>query len=433
MGGNKSGLAFLDYRDYPGDDRICIIKVSVKKALIIGSAISGKSAARFLLKKGYEVTCVDSKEVHMDIPISFFSDHHDFPNWDFDLVVVSPGIAPNHPLLKRAEKEKTQVMGELELGCQHIQQACIAVTGTNGKTTTTSLICHVLNACHIKAIALGNIGKPLTEYLLHPDPEEVIILEVSSFQLETMHCQCFDHAILLNIFPDHLDRYENVFEYARVKGRIGELVKSGGFLYLSKGVQEQFPSVIPNIPQKVIPEIPNNLRPDIVSQNVSAALQICKTFAISEENFATCISIFQKPPHRIEYIKELNGISFYNDSKATTVDSVIVAVKYLKKDIWLLAGGVDKGVSYKYWISTFRGKVKGVYVFGQAADKIAHDLGEEFLVIRVANLEQAIEQSFNKAKKGEKILLSPGCSSYDQFQNYERRGELFRKEVERLT
>lgn len=404
----------------------------MKKALVIGFGISGQAAAEFLLQKGYEVVCADKVKKTCHLPIEPVSDAQEFSDWDFDLAVLSPGIPSNHPLALQAKRRQTELIGELELGCRDLQQPCIGITGTNGKTTVTSLISHILNKNGQKAKALGNIGTPLTKYLLNADSRETLVLELSSFQIETMQSKCLDFAAILNITPDHLDRYPSFIDYGKVKCRIGDFLKPKGTLFLSDDVMQYFHPFVKNFPSQLIPETFSVGHDNIHPINLSAAFLICKNFGISMEAFTNALKTFKKPLHRLQFIKKIQGIAFYNDSKATNLDSVIQAVASLEKNIWLLAGGSDKGASFVPWISSFRNKVKGLFVFGQTAGKIQKELGKEYPVTITKDLAEALHKAFGNARPGEKILLSPGCASYDQFKNFEHRGEVFQREVERL-
>ncbi|MBS0625747.1 MAG: UDP-N-acetylmuramoyl-L-alanine--D-glutamate ligase [Verrucomicrobia bacterium] len=419
------------------------------KDLVIGLGISGKASAAFLLKSGRKVIGADKKaeslksEPLVKEGLELIIDQGPFPK--VDRVILSPGVSPEHPWVKEAKRLGIEVVGEIELALRHLKNRCVGVTGTNGKTTTVLLIAHILNSAKIPALALGNVGDSLSGYLLEPNRGEVLVLELSSFQLETMESKCLEAAALLNITPDHLDRYASMKEYADAKFRIGKCVKAGGKFWVSKAVKEIYggegevfdPSAeyAPWSDEKIaaismlryiqlgVPE----------KQNVQAAYQICKGLGVSDLEFRRGLETFRKPAHRIEWVDEKNGVTFYNDSKATNIDSVMHAVSLFEGPLILLAGGYDKGASYKPWIDCFQSKVKMIIAFGGAASKIEAELKDAFRLTRVGTLDEAVRLAAIRAEKGDSILLSPGCSSYDQFRNYEHRGDEFKRLVKGLV
>ena len=339
------------------------------KYQIIGEGLSAKGASQFIQKMGDEVVSEGG-----------------------DIIVISPGYPLSHPVAVEGRRLGKEIIGEMELGMRYVQNRCLAITGTNGKTTATMLTAHVLNQTGTKARAVGNIGLPLCSYLLDPDPEEVLVVEVSSFQIETMKTPIFAAGGITNITPDHLDRYDSYDEYAAMKYRLRHFVK--GPFYQG----------------------------DDLAFHLSG---------LSREAFVQASLDFIRPPHRIEHIKTVDGISFYNDSKGTNVDAVCYAVKALSQPLILIVGGRDKGASYDIWNPLFENKVKRVLAIGEAAEKIQRELKME--VELVGTLEKALEKSIAYATPGDAVLLSPGCSSFDQFENYIERGNTFKRLVEEKT
>ena len=266
---------------------------------------------------------------------------------DFDAIVVSPGISFNTSIYQEALHSGIEIIGEVELALRHISKSCIGVTGTNGKTTVTLLLEHVLNKNGVAAKAVGNVGVPLTSMI--NDPAEVFVIELSSYQLETMHSKVLNIALLLNITPDHLERYGNMVEYAKAKAKIFDCIKEFGNSNISEKCYLDWEELFSEqdlyfydrdktILKHIAPKSPHD------ADNILAAYYICRQFGIGAEQFALAEKLFVKPPHRIEFIKTINGIHFIDDSKGTNIDAVIKAVDSVNGPVILIAGGVDKGV-----------------------------------------------------------------------------------------
>jgi UDP-N-acetylmuramoylalanine--D-glutamate ligase len=393
------------------------------KVLVLGLGISGSAAVSLLLKQKHEVVGIDSDgDCGVDVRL-------------FDLLVVSPGVAPSHPLYLAARSSEIEIIGEAELAFRHLKQPCLAVTGTNGKTTTTLMAEHVLRSCGIKARALGNVGIPLTTYAMNPGQEEVIIAELSSFQLETMSTPAFDAGVILNITPDHLDRYDSLEDYAKAKCRLQLCMKENAPLYVSQSVLSEYASLLREKRCALLESIecflPLSYRQggEHEKQNARAVWGLVKGFGISEDAFSRSLESFKKPPHRIEFIKKVDGVSYYDDSKGTNIDAVLQAVRTMPGEVILIAGGVDKGASYAPWKQE---KFKQIIAIGQAAEKIRAELEGTFPVALVKSMEEAVLQASQLAKEGDCVLLSPGCSSYDMFSDYAHRGREFQMQVHHL-
>ncbi|MFS8563799.1 MAG: UDP-N-acetylmuramoyl-L-alanine--D-glutamate ligase [Rhabdochlamydiaceae bacterium] len=354
-----------------------------------------------------------------------------------------------------AKKLGKKIIGEAELGLRELVERSsghkiVGITGTNGKTTVTLLVEHILKESGRRAIALGNVGDPFTEYCLSPNPGEIIVAELSSYQLETLTSKVLDIAVLLNITPDHLDRYPSMEEYATAKSLIqncmqpnaalyvnaevlrefGYLFKSkhrtfgslsGAFLWTDRHVVKQLEKV-----EFLLPQVYNQ-KGLHDSENVLAAWAVCKELGVEKEGFLSALETFKKPAHRIEFVAEIGGVFYFDDSKGTNIDATMKAVDSMAGAVILIAGGVDKGASYKIWKEKFSGKVRMVFSIGEAAEKIKQELLPDIVVHVVSSLAAAVEQAGKYARSGECVLLSPGCASFDMFRDYAHRGEEFKR------
>lgn len=436
------------------------------KVLVLGLGVSGRSAVRFCQARGSDVWGVDKSldiiKTHPEIKdlcrhgLQAFHESESIDLSEVDQVILSPGIPSTHPLCQKAQAKGIEIIGEVELACRHIKQPMVGITGTNGKTTVTLLVAHVLNACGKKAKALGNVGVPLTEELLDKDQSDVIVTELSSYQLETLSSQVLDAAVILNVTPDHLDRYVTMENYAVAKIQIHQCLKPGFPLFIHEHMVKDFSGQLQGIPYKTFGyesnsdiwtdlkqvfaksgnsfSLPSSLqgRRSHDIENFMAAFAICQSLGVSSEEFLKGFASFVKPHHRIEFVKNINGVNFYDDSKGTNIDAVIRAVESLEGPIVLIAGGVDKGFPYTPWIKAFADKVKCIYTIGQSAAKIEEQLKSAFSVTQCKNLEEAVQKAAKYAKTGDTVLLSPGCSSFDMFRDYAHRGQEFQRLVNNL-
>lgn len=442
-----------------------------KNVLVLGLGMSGQSAVRFLLKRGAHVSAVDDDQEKLcadsriaSLKGSGLTIIENASVWSchgpMDLVVASPGISPSHPYYKEALKRGVEVIGEVELGCRAITHRCAAITGTNGKTTVTLLTAHILNYAGKMARALGNVGKPLTQAIDEigesTDTDEIFVVELSSFQLETLRSTFADVGIILNITPDHLDRYRSMEAYAQAKINLGRNIKLSGKLFANHAIMGQFRQLLEKYRPRsygyaieadlstdsksvwldghiafTVP-IPLYGRPSIDLENMLAAYALCKEFGVSEQQFVEGFASFQKPPHRIQFIRNVNGVSYYDDSKGTNIDAVIKAVECMTGDVVLIAGGLDKGAAYTPWAKAFAGKVKLICAIGQAAKKIKNELDSDICIRIFSNLEESVKYAAKHAPTNSNVLLSPGCSSYDMFTDYMHRGREFQRIVQAL-
>ncbi len=391
------------------------------KTVVLGLGVSGKAASAFLLSQGVEVIGVDRKidalsqtpEIQKLVSQGLVLSNEDISLSQVDQVILSPGIPLSHPLVVRAQKENIEVVGEVEFSFRHIRNRCIGITGSNGKTTTTLLITHILKEAGFPAFALGNVGTGLSTYLLHPNPNDILVVELSSFQLETLKTRCLDFALILNITENHLDRYHSMKEYVEAKLSIQRCLKESGELFVSRQAASFCSGKIFDDGEK--------------PQNVQAAFAICRQFGITEEELCKAAASFKKPLHRIEEIGSINGVAFFNDSKSSNIESVMYAVRQFSGPLILIVGGLDKGSSYTPWISCFKGKVKHVIAYGMARDKIEKEIGSQIPCTKVGPFAEAVNTAIAMGQEKDTVLLSPGCSSYDQFPNFEHRGDAFRE------
>jgi UDP-N-acetylmuramoylalanine--D-glutamate ligase len=414
----------------------------MRKALVVGFGVSGKACAAFLQTQGFQVLAVDRKarEISPEPGIELQIDAPEVSLEGISLVVVSPGVAPSHPILQRAEALKIETVGEIEWAFRSIQNRAVGITGTNGKTTTALLTAHLLNEAGRKAKAVGNNGVALSSYAIDPDPEDILVIELSSFQLETIHskkldAKKLDAGVLLNITPDHLDRYPDLRAYAAAKGRMQACLKSNAPFFVADAViaayRDLFEQPLPferEISEKSSPlEAIQKGLPE--KQNIDAAIALSKAMGLTEEECAKGMQTFRKPPHRIEWVAKKKGVHYYNDSKGTNIDAVMHAMALFPGSVVLVLGGVDKGASYAPWIEAFQGKVKQMVAYGQAAPKMEQELSRFFPFVRVEKMVEAIQTAHLLAKEGDHVLFSPGCSSFDQFLNYAHRGDEFKRIV----
>lgn len=433
-----------------------------KRALVVGMGMSGRSAAQFLLAHGALVHGVDRNEQlfqQADIQaltkegLTVQSEKECIDIHQFDLIVLSPGVPLTHPLVQAAQNARLPIVGEIELGCQVAKNPILGITGTNGKTTVTLLVTHVLNQCEIQACALGNVQVPFTRELLTLAPEVVVVLELSSYQIETLYQKVLEGALLLNVTPDHLDRYQNMEIYAQAKFDIERCLKPNHHLYIEENTWKEYGHLLKITTPRLYGYLSTSfIHSDLVSvfrdgkkvfdlpfalkdrkshdlENVLAAYALCADRGVSGDDFLKAMSTFKKPSHRIEFITQHKGVNYYDDSKGTNLDAVVRAVQSLEGPIVLIAGGVDKGAAYTPWLEVFTNKVKMICAIGQAAAKIRDQIAPHIPVMIYHSLEEAVHVAAQSAEAGDNVLLSPGCASFDMFRDYAHRGEEFQRIV----
>ena len=426
--------------------------------VVLGLGLSGRGAAELLLKWGKLVVGIDAK-IRADNPEIqplidsglLLKDESEPLEWErVCKLIVSPGISPKHPLYRKAVERGIEVIGEADLALPLFKKPLVAVTGTNGKTTVVLMVEHILNKVGISAKAVGNVGISLCKFLSENQDPDLLVVELSSYQLETLDQRVFDAAVLLNVTPDHLDRYLNMQEYAAAKLKLRGCVKEGGVFFVNEQVPADFIPVGEREGVKTFgwnkgvdlraeghsicdgDKIPFSLplqfgRHDI--ENAMAAWILCSRFGVSPDQFCAGIETFRKPAHRIEFVREFNDVFYYDDSKGTNIDATIQAVKAMRGPVVLIVGGVDKGASYLPWKEHLLGRVRQVIAIGQAAPKIYSELNPYFAIKLADSLQSAVQLAAQVAAKGDCVLLSPGCSSYDMFRDYAQRGEEFKSHV----
>jgi UDP-N-acetylmuramoylalanine--D-glutamate ligase len=421
------------------------------KSLIIGLGKSGLAAYEFLEKKGDIVVGVDDSPIVMQRCGKVVEENPDICT--FDRIIVSPGVPPWNVFYSQAVALKKTIVGEAQLAFESIASPSVAITGTNGKTTVVLLIERILNISGKKARALGNIGTPLTSSVPTLEEKEIVIAEISSFQLETFGLASFDFGVILNITPDHLDRHGSMATYGEAKCHLQKCMKKGGKFLVYQDVVREFglllePGFITYGSTKesdywidglaikrgkyiemVLPHSCEGLAQHD-RENILAAFFVCCGFGVEKHQFIQGVESFKKPSHRLEFVATIEGADYINDSKATNIDATMKGVDSIKENIVLIAGGVDKGASYQSWKGCFGSKVRVVVVIGQAAEKIAKDLSPEYLVVFANTLKEAVNIARSYVRTGERVLFSPGCSSFDMFRNYSHRGDEFKKLIQ---
>jgi UDP-N-acetylmuramoylalanine--D-glutamate ligase len=444
-----------------------------KRVLVVGLGRSGVASAFFLQEHGAKVIVSDSKseaQLQSEVPalldrgISIEAGRHGERTFrDQDLIVVSPGVPSDQPQLQQARSLGIPVIGEVELAFRFLQGRVLAITGSNGKTTTTTLVGEILSKSGKKTLVGGNIGTPVISLAGQSTPETMVVLEVSSFQLESIEQFCPWIAAILNITPDHLDRHHTFQAYADAKARIFENQQAGDFAVLNaddpacvalqnkvKGsllwfsrkqrvengaflLGDQIIFRHNGREQPVLERADIHLKGEHNMENVLAAVAMTMVAGCSPQQVRQGVQEFRAVEHRLELVSTINGITFYNDSKATNVDATVKALESFAGNIHIILGGKDKGSDYSALIPLLKERVKRVYLIGAASDKIAAQVQNSTAVVRSGTLERAVHQAFDAAKSGDAVLLAPACASFDQFENYEHRGRVFKELVRSLT
>ncbi len=437
-----------------------------KSVLVLGLARSGLSAVRLLLRAGARVAGADENarvEIPADlaqVPVRVGGFGPELLD-GVDEVVVSPGIAIDHPLMVEAARRGVPLTSELELGSRFATARLVAVTGTNGKSTTVTMIGEILKAAGRRVIVCGNVGLPFCSVVSDLGPGDFFVLEVSSFQLETASTFHPEVAGILNLTPDHLDRYHDVEDYYRYKERIAENCGAGdGFFY--NALDRRCAAIAGRFPGRRIPfssagpvdggvflegedfvrtiggarEIFLDRRSlgVIGLHNVENALAAVAALAPYDVPAAVCrkaLSDFRGLPHRMERVAVVNGVSYFNDSKGTNVEATMMSLRGLDRPAVLIAGGHDKGGDFSKLIPVL-GRVKTVVTIGEAAPLIEEALSSTVPVARAQTMKDAVEIASRAAQEGDLVLLSPACASFDMFRNFEHRGEVFRECVKEL-
>jgi len=430
---------------------------------VLGAGLSGTAAALLLKSEGANVTVLDSAEENRLLKSTIDNlraqrirvicgQAADQNSAKYRFAVASPGINPASPLARNFSSRKIDVIGELELGWRSCQIPVIAVTGTNGKTTTTELLAEMMNECGQTTIACGNIGKPLSEVARAKKRFDVLTVEVSSFQLETIQTFRPSIAIWLNFAPDHLDRYRSVAEYRAAKLRIFEnqVEEDVAIVNASESLPEIRPHkitfsaytdradfrlvegsiVYENRPVLRLAE--TKLRGSHNIENLMATLAAGMARGLSFEKMVPPLCAYEPRPHRCEFVRQIGGVDYVNDSKATNLDAVEKALIAQSKPVVLIAGGKDKGFTFEPLRALVKEKVRSTILIGEIAERIACDWGGAVKCELASSLADAVERAHATAKSGEVVLFSPGTSSFDMFKSYADRGDQFRALVQAL-
>ncbi|WP_457681559.1 UDP-N-acetylmuramoyl-L-alanine--D-glutamate ligase [Thermovibrio sp.] len=404
------------------------------KALILGKGVSGRAAGK-LLKS-------------LSIEFSFYQDGESFPKGRFDFAVKSPGIPPYHEAVRELKRRKVKVYGEVELAYRFLKGTLVGITGTNGKSTTTALVYNALKETGRRSFIGGNFGTPPSSFALETDGESFVVLELSSFQIEDLISFKGEVGAILNVTPDHLDRYssfsqylnskikvfkhfdfvvingddENLKPFKKKEGAITFGLKEGDFRIEGNSIKGDGLLIeLKELPLKGVHNAYNYL--------CSAA--ILRLLGLSEDEILKGFNSFRGLPHRNAFVSRINGVDFVNDSKATNVDSVEKALLSYSKVV-LIAGGKDKGLDFSPLKGVVKEKVRALVAIGETGEKLKETFSNLVPVELAESMEEAVRKAFKRAEKGDTVLLSPGCSSFDMFKSYEERGEVFEREVLKL-
>jgi len=439
-----------------------------KRVLVVGLARTGIATALFCAERGARVTISEGRS-EAEIPEAVakvrgagctleVGGHRTETFLAQDLIVPSPGVPAHSPYLAAARDAKIPVWSETELAWRFLRGKLIAITGSNGKTTTTSLIGHIVSSARIPTIVAGNIGTPLISRVMETSSQTVTVLEASSFQLELIEKFRPDVALLLNITPDHLDRHLSLEAYARAKARVFEnqVATDSAIINADDPGAAQYAPSTPQVfwfsrTKRVANGIflrddqlvfrgegretvllrrgDIGLRGDHNVENVMAAAAAAFLVGVSPQAIAEGVRSFAGVEHRIEFVAEINGVNYYNDSKATNVDATLKALDAFPANVIVILGGKDKGSDYTLLRDLLARHAKLALLIGAATEKIASQIAGAVSLEKVETIERAVRRAYDVAKPGDTVLLAPACASFDQFQNYEHRGRVFKQRV----
>lgn len=435
------------------------------KISVVGLGKSGIACANLAIKKGYEVFASDSgkKRTHAQMKLNKkvnveFGQHSD-KILDSDFIIKSPGLPSDLPIFKAAKKKNIKIMSELDFALKFIKpKSIVAVTGTNGKTTTTTLIYKIIKKQFPNTVVAGNIGYPITSITNKVNNNTILVLELSSYQLEDSPNFKPAISVSLNITPDHLKHHKTMKNYIKAKDNVfinqtnkNFAIYNGSDKYIKKEISKTkakkfvFNAISKNsinykngkiyikdnnkkIEFDVNIKIPGRHNID----NILAAIMAAYLSKVEIENIQKVINSFKGVEHRIEFVKEIKGVKYYNDSKGTNVDSTKVALESFDKNIQLILGGQDKGSPYKPIYNLIKKKVKNIFLIGEATPIIKKQLKDSASMIECNTLENAIKKIYSVAQKGDIVLFSPACASFDQFNDFEHRGKIFKELVLKL-
>ena len=435
-----------------------MLRLEDTRATVVGLGKSGLAAIELLTARGARVRAVDEREdAAQSLPATGieFSLQPQERFEDCDLIVLSPGVPADLPSVNAARARGVKVIGEVELAWHFLEGKIIGVTGSNGKTTTTALIGHILRECGIPAQVGGNIGTPPTAMVQSSRKDQWNVLELSSFQLESIDSFHAHVGVCMNVTPDHLDRHHTFQHYAKAKERLFDSLRPDGLAVLNgddatcvsyasrtRARTEWFSSsraierglylenefiVFDGVKLMPVAEVP--LRGMHNLENVMAAAAVASFAGAGIESIRTAVRGFAGVEHRLEFVRRIDGVDYFNDSKATNVDAALKAAGAFKQGLWIILGGKDKGSSYIPLRQPLEEKARAALLIGAAAEKIAAELEGAVPLIQCGSIENAVETAYARASAGETVLLAPACASFDQFQSYEHRGKVFKSLV----
>ncbi|MGE5647998.1 MAG: UDP-N-acetylmuramoyl-L-alanine--D-glutamate ligase [Acidobacteriota bacterium] len=429
-----------------------------RSVVVAGMGRSGLAVVAFLAAKGARVRAVDAKPLAAPLPQGVeFALQSPAAFEGADLIVISPGVPADLPELGTPRGRGVPVVGEVELAGEFLRGKTIGITGANGKTTTTALVGHILKQAGVPVQVGGNIGTPVTAMIAASRPGQWNVIELSSFQLETIERFRAHIGVCLNVTPDHLDRHHTFENYANAKARLFETQGAGDFAVLnaddettaSFGKRTRAETVwfsfragcgrmtadgravsFDGKPFLAIADIPLRGRHNV--ENTMAAAAAAHLAGVPLEAIAAAVKTFPGVEHRIEFVRTLGGVDYYNDSKATNVDATMKAIDAFSGGLWIILGGKDKGSDYTVLREPLRQKARAALLVGAAAGKIKAQLGDAVRLIEAGTIARAVEAASKEAKAGDTVLLAPACASFDQFDGYEQRGRVFKELVRAL-
>lgn len=446
-----------------------------KKVVVVGSGLSGIAAAKLLEQVKANITIFDGNEKATESEIVeklqgvqvnriLIGKFTDAVIEETELVVLSPGVPTDLPLLDVFKERNIPIWGEVELAYHFTKGKIAAITGTNGKTTTTALVGEIMKTYYDTVFVVGNIGIPYTERALETTGDSVVVAEISSFQLETVHKFCPNVSAVLNITPDHLNRHHTMENYVATKESVTKNQTKDDFCVLNhedgytRAFGERCPAQVIWFSSRQKLERGYYLNGDMICrnlgdgqeelmnvndmnligvhnyENVMAAIAVSAAFGVPMEHIIPVVKAFKAVEHRIEYVATKKGVIYYNDSKGTNPDAAIQAIRAMRWPTVLIGGGYDKGSSYDEWIEAFDGKVRLLVLIGQTREKIAecarkHGMND---IVLADSFEEAMDICVQNAQPGDAVLLSPACASWGMFPDYEVRGRMFKEYVNGL-
>ncbi len=447
------------------------IELAGKRVLVVGLARTGIATALFCAARGARVTATEERaesevaEAAAKLRAAGcaleLGGHHEATFFAQDLIVPSPGVSPTMPALAAARVQGIPIWSEIELAWRFLLGRLVAITGSNGKTTTTSLIGHILETAGIPVLVAGNIGTPLISRVETSSDSTITVAEMSSFQLETIQSLRPDVGLLLNLTPDHLDRHASFEDYARAKARIFEnqTENDAAIVNADDPAATQYAPTRPQIfwfsrlkrvangaflrddeivfrrdgsETVLLRRADIGLRGEHNVENVLAGAAAALLVGAQPAAIAAGVRSFAGVEHRLEFVAEIGGVSFYNDSKATNVDAMLKALDAFPGGLLVILGGKDKGGDFTLLREPLRQRASLVLLIGAAAEKITGQLGGVVPVEMAGTLDRAVRLGFERARPGDIVLLAPACASFDQFQNFEHRGRVFKQLVRQL-